>query len=105
GDVTVDNGRRGSIRGSDSAIQIDAESAEINSAGLIRGSGTSDPTIKLSTEDGATINNNRGGRIVGHDYSPTDIIVEAHGGAVAIDNHGTMLGRVDLSDAGNSQSG
>jgi hypothetical protein len=103
GNVRVDNGRGGSIKGSDSAIEIDAGAAEINSAGLIRGSGRSDPTIKLSTDDGATINNYRGGKIVGHDYSPTDLIVEAHGGAVEINNHGTMLGRVDLSDAGNSQ--
>jgi hypothetical protein len=105
GQVTIDNGGRGRITGQDSAIQIDAESAEINSAGLIRGSGTSDPTIKLSTEDGATINNAHGGRIVGHDYAPTDLIVEAHGGAVAINNDGAMLGRIDLSDAGNSQWG
>ena len=103
GNVTVNNGWGGRITGADSAIQIDAGSAEINSAGLIRGSGTGDPTIKLSTEDGATINNYRGGRIVGRHYDPTDLIVEAHGGAVTINNSGTMLGQVDLSDAGNSQ--
>ncbi|AGK57503.1 outer membrane autotransporter barrel domain-containing protein [Hyphomicrobium denitrificans 1NES1] len=105
GNATVNNGWRGRITGTDSAIQIDAGSAEINSAGLIRGSGSSDATIKLSTEDGATINNYRGGRIVGRHYDPMDLIVEARGGAVTINNSGTMLGRIDLSDAGNSQWG
>src|SRR6185437_13825857 len=81
GDVTVNNGRHGSIRGSDSGIQIDAQSAEINSAGLISGSGTkNDPTIRLETENGATINNYRGGKIAGHDDAPNDLIVEAEGG-------------------------
>jgi hypothetical protein len=105
GDVTVNNGRLGRIEGADSAIEIDAQSAEINSAGLIRGSGTDHPTIKISTEGGATINNYRSGKIVGHDYSPTDMIVKAHGGPVTINNDGTMLGRIDLSDAGNTQEG
>jgi hypothetical protein len=105
GNVTVNNGRRGRITGADSAIQIDAQSAEINSAGLIRGSGNGDATIKLKTKDGATINNDRGGRIVGRHYDPTDLIVEAQGGAVTINNDGTMLGRIDLSGAGDTDWG
>jgi len=105
GSVTIENGRRGRITGADSAIQIDAQSAEINSAGLIRGAGDGDATIKLKTKDGATINNDRTGRIVGRHYDPADLIVEAQGGAVTINNDGTMIGRIDLADAGDSQSG
>lgn len=105
GDVTVNNGWGGRITGGDSAIEIAARTAEINSAGLIRGSGQSDATIELSTEDGATINNYRGGLIVGRHYNSTDLIVEAQGGATTINNSGSIIGRVDLSGAGNSQSG
>jgi hypothetical protein len=61
--------------------------------------------IALATSDGATINNNSGGSIRGEANSTTDLIVEAHGGAVTINNAGTMTGRIDLSDAGSSQLG
>lgn len=105
GNVTVNNGRRGRITGADSAIQIEAQSAEINSSGLIRGSGDGDATIKLKTKDGATINNERRGRIVGRHYNPTDLIVQAEGGAVTINNDGTMLGQIDLSNAGDTEFG
>lgn len=100
GTVTINNGEDGLIRGATSAIAIDAQTAEINSDGVIRGSGVSDATINVTTVDGATINNNAGGTIRGDAYAPTDLIVEAHGGAVTINNAGTMMGQVDLSDAG-----
>ena len=103
--ATVNNGFHGRITGRDSAIEIEAGQAEINSSGLIRGSGEDDPTIALSTEDGATINNKHGGLIVGDGYAPTSLIVAAEGGAVTINNDGRMIGRIDLSDAGNTQVG
>ncbi len=103
GAVTVNNGA-GSIRGRTNAIAIDADTAEINSSGLIRGSGIFNPTILLSTENGATLNNNKGGLIRGFRSDPEDFAVEMHGGAVTINNAGTIIGRVDLSDAGNTDT-
>src|SRR4029079_15029232 len=75
GAVTVNNGRRGNIRGDDAAISVDAQSAEINSRGQIRGSGSDDPTIRVTTTDGATINNKRGGTIRGDAFAKTEGIV------------------------------
>lgn len=104
GQVTIENGR-GSIRGDESAIAIEAQSVVINSRGLIRGEGTDgSPTISVDTESGATINNGRRGLIRGDDRSSDELIVAASGGAVEINNYGDMIGRIDLSSAGDSQS-
>jgi hypothetical protein len=105
GRVSIQNGL-GEIRGDEHAISIEAESAVINSAGLIRGEGSRrDPTISLRTEYGAIINNWRGGVIRGDDNDSDELIVAARGGAVEINNAGDLMGRIDLEDAGNSQEG
>lgn len=103
GAVTIDNGS-GTIRGRTNAITIDAETAEINSSGLIRGSGWSAPVIALATDAGATINNNDGGVIQGYRNSPQALAIQAAGGAVTINNAGTIFGRVDLADAGDTNA-
>lgn len=103
GTVTIDNGS-GTIRGRTNAIAIDADTAEINSSGLIRGSGWSAPVIALATASGATINNNDGGVIRGFGSSPQALAIEASGGAVTINNAGTIFGRVDLSAAGDTST-
>lgn len=104
GSVYIYNGE-GSIRGADHAISIEAEWAEINSEGTIRGEGSEDyPTIRLATEDGAVINNDAGGVIRGDDYASTDLIAVASGGAVEINNSGDMMGRIDLSAAGSTDT-
>jgi len=104
GSVYIHNGE-GSIRGAEHAISVEAEWVEINSEGTIRGEGSEDyPTIRLATEDGAVINNDSGGVIRGDDHASTDLIVAASGGAVEINNRGDMVGRIDLADAGDTDS-
>lgn len=101
GSVTIDNDD-GTIKGRWSAISINAASATIDSSGLIESSGRHhNSTIELSTDDGATINNYAGGLIRSSRESTADIIVDARGGAVTINNDGAMIGRIDLSEAGN----
>lgn len=105
GRVTIENGR-GRIVGDDRAIAIEAESVVIDSAGLIRGEGSGRrPTIALSTEYGATIDNRKGGLIRGDDKSAYDLIIAAEGGEVEINNRGDMIGRIDLSSAGDTGDG
>ncbi|WP_052699218.1 autotransporter domain-containing protein [Hyphomicrobium sp. 99] len=101
GSVTIDNGD-GTIKGRRSAIAINADSATINSSGLIESSGRHGATIELSTDDGATINNYAEGLIRTSRALTGDLIVEARGGAVTINNDGTMIGRIDLSAAGDT---
>lgn len=101
--VTIDNGN-GTIKGRKSAISIQAESATINSSGLIEGGGRHGVAIELSTEEGATINNNAEGLIRSSRGLTDDLIVEARGGAVTINNDGTMIGRIDLSGAGYTET-
>ena len=103
GDVTIDNGD-GTIKGREKAISIAADSATINSSGLIESSGGYDATIDLSTNDGATINNYADGLIRTSRELTSDLIVDARGGAVTINNAGTMIGRIDLSEAGNTDA-
>ena len=102
--VTIDNGD-GTIKGRDSAISIRSESATINSSGLIENSGRRGATIELSTDDGATINNYADGLIRTARGRTGDLIIEASGGAVTINNDGTMIGRIDLSSAGYTEAG
>ncbi|RUP09839.1 autotransporter domain-containing protein [Hyphomicrobium sp.] len=101
GSVTIDNGD-GTIKGRKGAISIQADSATINSSGLIEGGGRHGVAIELSTGDGATINNYAEGLIRSSRGLTADVIIEARGGAVTINNDGTMIGRIDLSDAGDT---
>ncbi|SFV34641.1 autotransporter domain-containing protein [Hyphomicrobium facile] len=103
GSVTIDNDD-GTIKGRNSGISIASDSATINSSGLIESSGQHNATIDLSTDDGATINNYAGGLIRTSRESTSDLIVDARGGAVTINNDGTMIGRIDLSEAGNTDT-
>ncbi len=103
GAVTIDNGD-GTIKGRKGAISIQADTATIDSSGLIEGGGRYGAAIKLSTEHGATINNYAEGLIRGSRRLTDDLIVEARGGAVTINNDGTMIGRIDLSGAGDTYS-
>jgi len=103
GAAIINNGA-GAIRGRTNAISVAADTAEINSSGLIESGSIFRPTILLSTENGATLNNEGGGLIRGFRSSPFDLAIRAQGGAVTINNAGTIIGRVDLSDAGDTGS-